>query len=61
VKANPITGVLVCAEICIVNGDLAKQAVAHSCQQLEAAARPRIMTFCKQLTLNQAGKKQRCL
>jgi acyl-coenzyme A synthetase/AMP-(fatty) acid ligase len=61
VKANPITGVLVCAEICIVNGNLAKQAVAHSCQQLEAAARPRITTFCKQLTLNQAGKKQRCL
>jgi acyl-coenzyme A synthetase/AMP-(fatty) acid ligase len=61
VKANPITGVLVCAEICIVNGDLAKQAVVYFCQQLEAAARPRIMTFCKQLTLTQTGKKQRCL
>ena len=61
VKANPITGVLVCAEICIVNSDSAKQAINRFCQQLEAAARPRIITFCEQLTLTQAGKKQRCL
>jgi acyl-coenzyme A synthetase/AMP-(fatty) acid ligase len=61
VKANPITGVLVCAEICIVNDNSAKQAINNFCQQLEAAARPRIITFCEQLTLSTAGKKQRCL
>jgi len=61
VKANPITGALVCAEICALNESLAKQAMRHLCQNLVAVARPRIVTYCEQLTLTQAGKKQRCL
>lgn len=61
VKANPITGALVCAEICALNEDLAKQTIRNLCQNLVPAARPRIVTYCEQLTLTQAGKKQRCL
>ena len=61
VKANPITGALVCAEICSVETELAKQAITYFCQQLAAEARPRIVTYCEQLTLTPAGKKQRCL
>ncbi|WP_370460948.1 AMP-binding protein [Paraglaciecola sp. L1A13] len=61
VKANPITGALVCAEICSVETELAKQAINFFCQQLAAEARPRIVTYCEQLTLTPAGKKQRCL
>lgn len=61
VKANPITGALVCAEICALNESLAKQTIRNLCQNLVPAARPRIVTYCEQLTLTQAGKKQRCL
>ena len=61
VKANPITGVLVCAEVCTAETESAKQAINSFCQQLAAEARPRIITYCEQLTLTPAGKKQRCL
>lgn len=61
VKANPITGALVCAEICTADIELAKETIHSFCQQLAAEARPRIVTYCAQLTLTQAGKKQRCL
>ncbi|MBO1256012.1 acyl--CoA ligase [Alteromonas sp. 5E99-2] len=61
VKANPITGALVCAEICSSETELAKHAVNSFCPHLLAEARPRIITYCEQLTLTSAGKKQRCL
>lgn len=60
-KANPITGMLVCVEICGRESASVKQALMDLFKTLEPAARPRITTYCDQLTLTEAGKKQRCL
>ncbi|WP_240778867.1 AMP-binding protein [Shewanella sp. SNU WT4] len=60
-KANPITGALVCVELCAFNQTLAAKALNELCLQLEPAARPRIITFSDNISLSSAGKKQRFL
>ncbi|MGL4473350.1 MAG: hypothetical protein ACRCT7_02660, partial [Shewanella sp.] len=60
-KANPITGALVCVELCAFDQPLAAKALNELCLQLEPAARPRIITFSDNISLSSAGKKQRFL
>lgn len=60
-KANPITGALICVELCANDQNLAKEALKQLSIQFEPAARPRIITFTEQITLSATGKKQRSI
>lgn len=60
-KANPITGALICVELCADDQQIAKEALKQLSAQLEPAARPRIITFTDQISLSATGKKQRSI
>lgn len=60
-KANPITGALVCVELCAKDPQLARAELDTFSYQLEPAAKPRIIIFSEQITLTDAGKKQRTI
>jgi acyl-coenzyme A synthetase/AMP-(fatty) acid ligase len=60
-KANPITGALICVELCADDQQMAKEALKQLSAQLEPAARPRIITFTDQICLSATGKKQRSI
>lgn len=58
-KANPITGYIICAEIQSNNQQLAKEEINNLMKSLPPAERPRIIEFCKQIKLTDAGKIHR--
>ncbi|SUI75999.1 AMP-binding protein [Shewanella morhuae] len=60
-KANPITGSLVCIELCAQDQILARASLDAYSHNLESAAKPRIIIFAEQITLTDAGKKQRTI
>ncbi|WP_434940382.1 AMP-binding protein [Shewanella sp. HL-SH8] len=60
-KANPITGALICVELCADDQQIAKEALKELAEQLEPGARPRIITFSEQISLSATGKKQRLI
>lgn len=58
-KSNPITNAIVCAEITAHDESKARAALAALNNNLDNAAKPRIVTFVTNISLTEAGKKLR--